>query len=344
MRTIAVGLGSFGRTWAEIIRDSHATSLVAVVDPLPEHRIWAAAALGLPIDRIFATLDEALPAVESDAVVIVTPPSTHLEVAALAMRAGKAVLLEKPLSPTLREASAAIQVADETGRILMVSQNYRYRPAARVIQRLIRDGAIGELVAASVSCQRDLTSAYEATNFRYQMRHPYVIDMSIHHFDLMRALTGLRVNSIHASSWPAPGTPFQHHPSAAALVTFENGAPLIYQGSVATHRPLTSWNGEWEIIGETGRITWDGGIDDAETGNVRLERRSEAPVPVPIETNGPQGRDGVLTLFRQYVTTRVQPETSARDNIESLALVLACAESIDRAAPLDVQRYMSEQC
>ena len=343
MRIVQAGLGSWGKSWAELVRDGAAgMELVAVVEPGIDNRSWARNGLGMAANRCFTTMDEALAAVACDAVLVVTPPETHLAVMATALRAGKHVLVEKPLTPTLAEARAAVAEADEAGRTLMVSQNYRFRPAARAIQRLVREGAIGPLVAVRIDCQRDMRGFYEPTNFRYLMRHPYVIDMSIHHFDLLRALTGQNVATIAARSWRSPDSPYRHDPSMAALITLESGVPVVYEGSGATHRPLTSWNGDWELVGEEGRITWTGGVENAEAGEVTLRRWGEPPATVAQETGGLQGRELILETFRRAVETAVEPETSARDNIHSLALVLACAAAIDRGEPVNVAEFVGD--
>src|SRR3954451_6442261 len=109
MHVIAAGLGNFGKSWSQIVRDGGNTELVGVVEPHTDNRAWGIANLGLPEERIFPTIEEALTGVECDAVLVVTPPETHLAVAAAALRAGKHVLVEKPLTPTLEEARAAIQ-------------------------------------------------------------------------------------------------------------------------------------------------------------------------------------------------------------------------------------------
>ena len=342
MRVIAAGLGSFGKSWAEIVRDGKQTDLVAVVEPFAENRTWAIDQLGMPEKRCFFTIEAALSSVDSDAVLIVTPPETHLAVATAALRAGKHVLTEKPLTPTLDEAKLAVKEAEASGKVMMVSQNYRYRAAARAIQRLIREGAIGTLVSASIDCQRDMRSSYEAANFRYHMRHPYVIDMSIHHFDLMRALTGQNVTSIFARSTRVPDSPFTHDPSLMAIVTLEGGATLLYQGSGATYRPWTSWNGDWEIVGELGRITWTEGVEDAEAGVVTLYIWGKEAVVIEQDQSGLRGRELVLELFRKATISGQEPETSVRDNINSLALVLACAASIDRGEAVDLRAFLGE--
>lgn len=342
MQFIQAGLGDFGKEWAEYLVNSPGCELAGAVEPSSTGREWAAVTLGLAPDRLFASIDAALASVEADAVLIVTPPDTHLAVAAAALHAGKHVLSEKPMVPTLAEARLAIAEADRTGKIYMVSQNYRYRRQARMVRRLVAEGAIGPLVSISIDSQRDMRSDYEPTNFRYLMRHPYVIDMSIHHADLIRALTGQNVATISAKSWRVPDSPYQHDPAMAALLTLEHGAQVVYQGSGATCRPWTSWNGDWELVGERGRIVWDGGVEDSDEGRVTLQLWGEEPRAVPFPAGEPYGRDAVLAAFAHAVETGNRPETSVHDNIHSLALVIGFAESIDRGEPVTVAELLSE--
>ena len=93
----------------------------------------------------------------------------------------------------------------------------------------------------ALSSQKVHNTLYEATNFRYLMRRPYVIDMCLHHVDLIRALTGQNVVDVSAKSWRAPDSPYRHDPAMAALLTLDSGAPVAYEGGGATYRPWTSW-------------------------------------------------------------------------------------------------------
>ena len=190
MRLVQIGLGAFGRRWAEVMQTSDEIELVGVVDPVESSRSWAMSNLELTAEQCVASLDQALDWSNWEAAAIVTPPDTHHAVASEALRAGKHVLLEKPLATTLDEARDLISTAAENGRILMVSQNYRFRSPARTVQHLIASGEIGDVLAVKVTCRRDTRSTFPPGDFRYQMRHPFVLDMAIHHVDLLRALTG----------------------------------------------------------------------------------------------------------------------------------------------------------
>ncbi len=341
MRLILAGLGSFGRNWAELLQ-AHAThELVAVVEPGAVGREWAAATLALAPDCIFADLDTALARTEADAVVVVTPPETHLAVAAAALSAGKHVLTEKPLAPTLPEARQAIELADQAGKIMMVSQNYRFRGQARLVRAAVATGLIGELVSVSVECERDLRTAYTADNFRYAMRHPYVLDMAIHHADLIRALTGRNVDSVKAVSWRVLDSPYAFEPAAAALFTLDGGIPVVYRGSVCTHRMWTSWNGDWELIGKRGRLLWNGGVENPNDGQITVELWNQAPKPMPVPATMAIDREAVLEAFEHAVTTGEEPETSVRDNIQSLAIVVGMVESIDRGEEMRIAELLA---
>lgn len=331
MRLIQIGLGGFGRGWAEIVRESD-VQLVAVVDPSPLAREWASTSLGLPDDTIFSGMDEAIAAVESDAVLIAAPPETHHEIGLSALRAGKHVLLEKPLALSLPEARDLIVAADMAERMLMVSQNYRYRPAAAEARRLVAAGTLGALTAVRVRCLRDTRALWPADNFRYHMHHPFVLDMSIHHADLLRAVTGEEVVSVYARGWRVPDSPYEFDPAVAAVMTLSGGATVLYEGDWATREPETSWNGDWELIGERGRLTWRGDSGDAVAGSLTLQPIGAAPRAVDVPALPIVDRAASLARFAEAVATGIEPETSGHDNIRSLAIVLACAESIATGA------------
>jgi predicted dehydrogenase len=272
---------------------------------------------------------------------IVTPPETHLTVAAAALAAGRHVLCEKPLTPTLPEARQAIAAADAAGRILMVSQSYRFRGQARLIRAAVADGMIGDLVSVSVECERDLRNAHTADNFRYAMRHPYLVDMAIHHADLIRALTGQNVRSAKAVAWRVPDSPYLFEPATAALLTLESGVPVAYRGSVATNRPWTSWNGDWEFIGERGRLTWTGGVENPTLGTVTVELWGQAPKELPVPDGMAVDRTAVLEAFAAAVASGGPAQTSAADKIHSLAIVVAMLESVDRGEEVQLAEVMA---
>lgn len=330
MRVVQVGLGAFGRRWAGVVRASTGAGLVAVVDPDERAREWAVANLGLAPGDCLSNIDAALARSDWDAALIVTPPGTHHAVATAALRAGKHVLLEKPLATTLAEARDLVATAAASGRTLMVSQNYRFRRPARTVQQVVAAGEIGEVLAVKAACRRDTRTVFPPGDFRYRMRHPYVLDMAIHHVDLLRAVTGRDVRQVFARSWRVPDSPYAHEPAVSALMTLAGGAAVSYEGDWAAHGRETSWNGEWELIGERGRIVWSGGEQDPSQGEVRLHRWGAEPELVALAELAASDQAGTLREFADAVAAGRAPETSGADNFRGLAVVLACVESIER--------------
>jgi predicted dehydrogenase len=309
--------------------------LAAVVDPDPEARRHVEATRG------YEFLDEALGAVECDAVLVASPPGTHHVVARAALEAGRHVLCEKPLATTLEDAFDLVETADRTGRILMVSQNYRYNAPFRAVQRLVMEGELGELASIRISCRRDTRTLFAPDDFRYSMRHPYVLDMSIHHFDLIRAATGRDVHGVYARSRRVPDSPFVHDPAVAALLDLEDGVPVVYEGDWATHEPETSWNGEWEIVGEAGRLIWSGSNEDRRTGEVVFEKWGREPRPVEQRDLEFLEREATLQALRVAIEGGEPPETVAADNVKSLAAMLGCVRSIESGNAVDVAALLA---
>jgi predicted dehydrogenase len=309
--------------------------LAATVDPDPEARRYVETTPG------YGVLEEALASVDCDAVLVASPPGTHYVVAKATLEAGKHVLCEKPLATNLQDAFDLVETADRAERVLMVSQNYRYNAPFRVVQRLLMEDELGELASIEISCRRDTRMLFAPDDFMYSMRHPYVLDMSIHHFDLIRAATGREVSSVYAHSWRVPDSPFVHHPAVAAILDLEAGVPVVYQGDWATHEPETSWNGEWEIVGEAGRILWSGSEEDRGIGEVVLERWGKEPRLIEQRDLEFVERGATLQALRAALEDGEPPETVAADNVKSLAAMLGCVSSIESGEPVDVAALLA---
>ncbi|HEV2107765.1 MAG TPA: Gfo/Idh/MocA family oxidoreductase [Thermomicrobiales bacterium] len=331
MRLLQVGLGSWGRRWAELVDASPGFQLAGIIDPDPNSRAWAAETLALPLDAVYESFDGALAHGAFDTVLVTTPPETHRAVTETALTAGCHVLVEKPLATSVADARAMAAAAERAERALMVSQNYRYTAMARAMRATIAEDRIGSVLAVRIAF-RDTRQLFPRGNFRYSMRHPLVLDMAIHHFDLLRAITGREPTSVDARSWRVPDSPYAHDPACAALITLTGDVTAVYDGDWAAHAPETSWNGDWEIIGTTGRLTWRG---DA----ITTQCWEEDPVAVPA-ANGPiDGRLGVLAEFARAIETGQPPETGVHDNLNSLAVTLGCVASIEAGSPVAMERF-----
>jgi predicted dehydrogenase len=333
LRIVQVGGGFWGRSWAELVHAAAGIRLTALVDAANEVRAWGADELRVPV---FPRLEQALEAVDADAVLLVTPPQTHRPLGELALARGLHVVSEKPLALDLTDARALVNAAARAGRHVMAAQNYRFRRQSRALQRLVSSGALGRLLGIRVACRRNLRDAWVLRDdWRGRMEHPYLLDMAIHHVDMLRQITGREVAEVDARGWNVPDSPFQHEPTVEALITLDDGTPVAYEGTWAVAAGSeTSWNGDWELVGEEARATWTGGVNHALRGTVAVERYGSPRGRVDLPRLPALDRLGVLHELRRAIADRTEPECSAADNVKSLGAILAIAGSVERGRPV----------
>jgi predicted dehydrogenase len=324
----------WGRSWAEVVVRARGFRLAAVVDAAAPARTWAKRQLGVPA---FESYDAALDGVDADAVLLVSPPSSHRELTEAAVARGLHVVTEKPIALDLADANAMATAGARAGRHVLVAQNYRFRRQSRALQQLVAEGTLGQLQGIRIACRRDVRNAFvRRGDWRATMAHPYLIDMAIHHVDMLRMISGQELAEVDARAWRVPDSPFEREPTIEALMTLADGTPAAYEGTFAAAGGETSWNGDWELIGSDARATWTGGVQNPFRGTVTLERygrkaRRLTPPTVPV-----LDRAGVLEELRRAVEEGVDPEVTAVDNLKTFAAVLAVARSIDERRPVEL--------
>jgi predicted dehydrogenase len=327
MKIIQVGLGAWGASWLNVVNQSAGWELAGVVDVNPAAAQSAADQYGVSAYRDIA---HALENKESfDAVLVIVPPEYHAAVAVPALEAGVPTLIEKPLAHNLEDALAIIGAAETTGAIAMVSQNYRFKRAPRTVQRLIREGVIGDVQQVFINYQKN--PPFEG--FRLTMDEPLIVDAMIHHIDQMRGILGLDATAVRANSWNPSWSRFGGNASAVVQIEGANDVRVVYTGSWASQGEQTSWDGDWEIQGTKGSISWRNN-----TVEVRFESlfdtvflagatERSGVMHVDLDVLEVEERLGTLAAFAEAVETGTRPETDVRDNILSLQLVVATAES-----------------
>lgn len=193
MKIGVLGLGFMGSTHLQGILRIPGLELAAVMDADPKRRSGDLSGiqgnLGGPGQRLdlsgvarYGTVAEILadPAVE--AVDICLPTNAHAPAAIDALRAGKHVLVEKPMA--LDEDSAALILAEaaRAGRVLMVAQVLRFFPAYRALHDLVRSGRLGA-VRSALFRRRTATPTWGPWEFDKTMSGGGVFDLLIHDVD-----------------------------------------------------------------------------------------------------------------------------------------------------------------
>lgn len=327
MKIVQVGVGKMGRAWLKALTATEDAELVAIVEPVAANREWAMAEYGLAPERCLETLDAALETLEWDGAVIVTPPPSHRPLAERLLRAGKHVLVEKPLATTIEGARDLAAIAAETDRTLMVAQNYRYHDAFSTVRGLVASGKIGTVRSVKIEFRKDASTIFSESDFRYAMKHVLLVDMSIHHFDMVRAMLGTNAARVYAQTWHVPGGGFEFDAAASVLITMDDGALVSYLGNWAAFDRETSWNGDWEIVGDRGRIVRAGG--DCTDAEITVHEWGKDPETISLRPMEEGGQLGLLEAFAVAVASGIQPETAAADNVNSLGIVFGAVESAE---------------
>jgi len=140
-RLALAGCGYWGSKHARILHAADCVDELVLVDSR-EDRLRSLTR-SYKVSRCYPALEAALEHV--DAVVVATPPSTHVALALAAIEAGKHVLVEKPLALTSAGARRLVSAATEAEVVLMVGHTFEYNPAVRKLAELVRAKELGDL-------------------------------------------------------------------------------------------------------------------------------------------------------------------------------------------------------
>ncbi len=144
LKIAVVGAGYWGPNLARNLQASPDWDLVAICDLDLERAAKLAATLGdIPVVE---SLDELLDTLDVDAVAIATPARTHYGTVMTALRAGKHVLVEKPLADSREHGLEMVAEAEAHGLVLMADHTYCYTPAVLKMQELVQEGSLGEIL------------------------------------------------------------------------------------------------------------------------------------------------------------------------------------------------------
>lgn len=331
LRFIQVGLGNWGSRWLRDLRESNLDlEVVACVDRNSEALQVAQATHNIAPERCFTSLEEALDTVDTDVVLIVTNLPSHVAFALLALERGKHVLMEKPFAQTLAEAWKVVGAAEQQERVFMISQTYRYFPAARAVAELVQGGRLGAVGAVNIDFRRPLSQ--ETRN--HHIWQPLLANISVHHFDLMRMVLGREPHQMLCYSWNPVWSKFAEPPCAAATITFDGGAVVNYRGSIVSTGPTTNWAGEWRMECEGGEIAWTCRGDTSSADEVIIRPFGREPYAIELPVFPHTDRAGALQAFVQAVRTGEEPECSGRNNLGTVALMVAAVESAASHRPI----------
>src|SRR5437016_5438085 len=172
---------------------------------------------------------------------------------------------------------------------------------------LLEERPLGDLSAVSIDFRR-----YSAGQANGRARHhtdeqPLLVDMSIHHFDLLRMLLKREPDRIFCESWNPKWSPFAGPAAAVASIDFGDDV-VSYRGSWVSATPITPWAGEWRMEFERGEITWTSRDDNGALSDKVVVRPLNARPKTQRLPEMRVDRWGTLTEFANAIREGRQPE------------------------------------
>lgn len=253
VRVGLIGLGGISRAHALGYRRLAQAEVVAVCDSdegraSAEAREWGAE----PFLDYLALLARR----DVDAVDVMLPHSLHEEVALAALDAGKHVLVEKPIAPSVAATDRLLAAADRAGRILAVAENTRFVAAYQAVEPLVRSGALGEIQLVRTMICGNETERLSRRDLWKGRRDGTVggaiLDAGAHSFYLLRWMFGAFEHlSAHGQRRVAES---EVEDFGVVVGRLRTGADFVTEFSFTAEIP---WNERLEVYGSAGSTIVD---------------------------------------------------------------------------------------
>jgi predicted dehydrogenase len=325
------------------LQEDGACEVIACVDVNKDSAEKMAEKFGIP--RIFTDFNELLALDELDGVCVATPPFVHKEATVAALRAGKHVLVEKPMAMNVAEAKEMLAVARETGKILTIGHGGRFSAAAQAIYKRIAAGDLGEIYygRAVALRARGVPGWGVFTNKKLNGGGP-LIDIGVHALDLTLWLMGNPtpvevLGATYDKLAHRTGLPKQNRAGwgewdpakydvedlATGMVRFENGATLVLETSWLLNQTDVEVR-HTDVYGTAGAASTSPFqilVDDGSGV------KDETPTDVPTGREGAQGNFLRFQRFLDCIAGNAEPLVKPEESLNVQRIMDALYKSAE---------------
>lgn len=338
-RVALVGCGRISRNHFDALRKVEGLTLTAVCDIVPER---ARAAAEQENVACFASYEDMLQRAEYDVVSVCTPSGLHSAQGALAARAGKHVITEKPMAITLGQADDLVKACDDAGVFLFVVKQNRLNPPIQLLRRAIDKGRFGRIFLANTTVRWQRPQEYyDAAPWRgtWEFDGGAIMNQASHYVDLIQWLVG-PVESVMAKT-ATQARRIEAEDSGVALLKFRSGALGVIEVNVLTYP--RNLEGSITILGEKGSVKIGGTAVNRVESWMFADYDDDDKLIESASTNPPNvygfGHEGYYRNVLSVLRGEAQPQTDGRAGRKSLELILGIYESakIGREVPIPLR-------
>jgi len=279
--------------------------------------------------RAYTSLEALLDDPEVEAVHVCTPHKMHTEHVVAAAKAGKHVLVEKPMALTVDECDEMIEACDAAGKILMVGQVMRHYPVNLMIKRMIADNQIGEVGHLIRRRYSYFNPNRPEANYR-----SWYLDIEVggicvlycfgpHEYDILPWYLDSPVEKVYAQGTESTEIYKGQKDSYTAMMTHENGAVSVLSQSVVCHFGAH----DQYIIGSTGSMM---------ATNQKLSVNGKE---IELEGTAAEGMPNQIREFAECCLTGQEPDASGRSVRHTMAVIEAAKQSAERDETVWVSEF-----
>ena len=281
------------------------------------------------IPKVHATPEELIKDQSIEILDIAYPPDQQPALIRKALKQNhiKAILAQKPLALSLKEAIKLRNEAEKAGKILSVNQNMRYDQSMRVLKQIMDSGALGDIVFAQI----DMHAIPHWQAFLADYDRLTLANMSVHHLDVLRFLFG-DPQEITTLTRKDPRTAFDHSDGiTVSTLRFPSGVLAVSLEDVWSGPREKGYRDDqhinWRVDGTRGvakgTIGWPTGVASTLTYASTQTTGGEWVTPSWDTMWFPHAFIGVMEQLQHAVKTGTPPALSVADNVKTMALVEA---------------------
>ena len=321
-----IGAGGIAQSHMRAIEMNDNIRLVAAMDVVAERVKAAVEKYGC---KGYGNVDDLLGDPKVEAVHVCTPHNLHIDHVVAAARAGKHVIVEKPMGLSVSECDRMIDACEEAGKILMVGQVMRYYPVNHKIKDMIAGGKIGNIG----HLMRRRYSYFDTTRPESSNARWY-LDLEVggicvlycfgpHEYDILPWYMDSTVTEVFSRGTESTELYHGQRDSYTTLMTHANGAVSVLSQSVVCH---TGAHDQY-IIGSKGSMMM--------SGNKLLLNGKE----VEIEGTSAEGMPNQIREFAECCLEGRKPDASGRSVRHTMAVIEAAKESAERNEVVKISEF-----
>jgi D-apiose dehydrogenase len=343
LRLAVIGCGYFARNhlhaWRDLRGEESAPEIAAVCDWDVARAKAIGDEFGVPS---FSDPSAMLRETKLDFVDIAAGPAAHRHLVEMAAAHHLHVICQKPLAPALSDAIAMTTACRNAGVHLMVHENFRWQAPMRAMAAALDEGALGRPFYGRISFRSGHDVYHDQPYLRHDERF-IIADLGVHLLDLARFFMG-EVAALHCHTQRVDPT-IHGEDVATIMLSMRSGGCCVVEASYAS-KPLQEYFPQTLVELETSRgsLRLAGDYELSLRSGDQVTQRRVAPSPRPwFKAPGAVVQDSVIAIQRHWLSCLQSgriPETTANDNLHTLALVDACYRSAASGAVVQIPEHL----